>query len=468
MSEQLQATTILATEQSNHASEFLLANHEGVPSAEVFASEDELGDVVVQSMQDGTITTSYIEEGRADFNPYVRLDEYDVDESKLEGYDRQYKSGRLQELPISDLDKVISKTEAEVTRRVGEQVYADNSWYLMEPNLGEDVANGHVTEQYSITDGKQEIRLVNFSGSLLTPEQAEQVQDVIKRVTALSGGASFDAIKAVCILGSEKFKGDVVGSARGMTGVIVLNESLINGQADSRPDLKFGEMDQNALQTTLTHEMAHLIELKDPQSGAYAKATGWENEINAFTDDYGNARRDNRSVLKTPSIVAVNDHKDQARMVSAVSEFGVDQTIAAKPVTRYAHTNEREDLAEAFVVYANSDRDDLTGLDSLRRGGLEGVLRRASIATGSEFGPHNVQMVQLDAAEKIGTRIARKNYTISEPNFIYSHSAEAVEQPVPPRKLPTIEDAYIKTDNTFVDDYGNEITKYGKHVPRTF
>ncbi len=467
MLEQIQNNNAQTLDQPDANTEHQLDRIEGVPSTEVFASEEQLSDLVLDSMKNGTITTSYIEQGRGDFKPFVRLDQQDVDETRLQGYDKQYKSGTIGELPFRDIDVAIRKTEEEVSTRVGETVFSENSWYLTEPNLKEDVANGRVSEQFIATDGKREIRIVNFSGTKLTDEQAEQMHQVIKTVSAISGGASFDAVNAICFLGSDKFKGDVVGSARGVTGVIVLNESLINGEADARPDLKFKDIDQNGLETTLAHEMAHLVELKDPQFGAYAKGTGWETAVNAFTDDQGNAVRDSRSVLKTPSMVAINDKEDKAQMVSAVNEFGVDQTTAAKPVTRYAYTNEREDLAEAFVVYANSDRDDVASLDSLRRGALEGVMRRAAKAGDAIHGPLNIQMIQLDPSEKIGARIIPKNYTISEPHFTYSNPENKGEQAAKAKKAPTVEEAYTETSNTFVDDYGNEVTKYNKRSPIT-
>ncbi len=445
----------------------LETNHESHPgAAEVFATADELERSTREAVEQGIILTR-LHNNHEDDYPDIRytfsLEAQDLSSDYHNQAKHTYLSGTIDELPITDEELIMKRTAYLAEERLVERGFHDNNWHLGEPLVESEIeANTPLIQRFELVTGEvKPIEVLNFSDTSLTMEQQEQVREVVSRVTALAGQKVFDATNAIIFKKSDKFRDKVVGTARGMSGVIVLNESLINGTIDKDFVKQLHAIGVDPLEGVLTHELAHLVEQQDTVNNAYAGATGWKEVSTETVDDYGEVVALNQKKLDMPWEITHIDESGDKKTVPAKDIYNLEEIINAKPVSKYGYTNEREDLAEAFIPYTHA-RHDTSQLDSLRRDAIDGIMQRIHAG---EHGPHHVTIREKDLASKIGTSIRPRVYTMAEPVFTYS-------PPTPKHTRPkfTLDEqqkqAYNQRMSEIVDDYGNTVKASRRSVSR--
>ena len=424
------------------------------PASEIFISPQERQDLVSASMSEGTINTR-LQSGpdeKVDISPSMSIGDSDIDISKLSDMSG-YVHGPKEVFEFLDPDAVYEKVGDLVQRRVAETVKEEDDWYLRDPTTAEASQNGNISQMYDLDAGlDSNIKVINFSNSLLSTEQLEVIRQLVEKLAGISGGSLFKGVNAITINPASEFvdtgsdnaqhKKDVIaGTSSGLSKVIRINENVING--NFKDSMNFNGVEVPILDGIVIHELAHLLEFMDELSGKqpYLKSVGWESETVEFTDDYGEHHRKNLHRLRQPTVVVTTESTPANHVYD-------QQTIQqARPVTKYAGKNGREDFAEAVVSYLHTERDDAQSLDQIRRDAIEGVLQRGAV----EHGPFHVQLVQSDRAQKIGTKITPRTFIIAEPKFNYQSEAnkEKIKQydskKIPDRAGP---EKYV------TDDYG--------------
>lgn len=438
-------------------------NHENLPgAAEVFASGAELERASREAVEQGKVETRLFTETDGkypDINGYFTLEANDLNHDFIQ--EHQYISGRLDELPLTDEAKVIERVKYEAEERLVERVFHDNNWHIGEPLVEREIeANTPLSQRFSLElEGSNPIEVMNFSDTQLSEDQQDKIRQIVSGVTAVAGKNVFTATNAIIFTKSDRFKGGTIGTARGASGVILLNESLINGAVDEQFK-KFEDIDVTPMESTLTHELAHLVELQDTVNQAYGEATGWKKHNTDTVDDYGEVVSSYKSKLEMPWEITVADEVGVKESILARDRYELSELTSAKPVTGYGYTNEREDLAEAFVPYIHAKGSQQ--LDRIRKDSLDSMMRRIN---NEEHGPHQVTMRPIALDKKIGLDIWPQTYTVGEPQFSYS-------PPVTERQTPKLsleeqqKQAYSQRMAEVVDDYGNVVTASQRSVSR--
>ncbi len=439
--------------------------HESVPSAEIFFTEDELLNASAEAIESGVVQLTEYKPAPGiypDIAPRISLEQDEVDTTDFPDSDIKFGAyyKAPQELTFKDPSKVLAKTELEVKNDTIHAVANNNQWHFNEPSLEKDLKEGRVSQLFEIaTEGHESIMVVNFTDSELTDDQLQSIRKITDKANQLTAGTVFDATNALCILPSERFNSGVVGSARAISGVITLNESLINGelerdmQEEGRP-IKFSQYGIDALESTLTHEYWHLIELKDTETEAYAAATGWSSEYKNVVNDYGDVESFTYHQLRRiPHIISIGQDGKLVDVKSS-DHFTQEELEQAKPVTKYAYTNNREDSAEAFVPYVHTESDNHEALDPVRRNAITGILERVSMAQDQSPRPTEMQKLPLEAMKTIKPA----TYTVDEPKYnIQGNSTGPLHDSSDPKE-------WYSTYNrqTVTDDYGNEVVALGR------
>lgn len=148
--------------------------------------------------------------------------------------------------------------------------------------------------------------------------------------------------------------------------------------------------------------------------------------------------------------------------VKAAEEFGAAVVAAAKPVTEYGYTKNREDSAESFVPYVHTDSSDTEALDPIRRRAITALLQR--IGTEREYGPRLTTITRIDPQDVVQI----KPDTI-EVKQVYSvklgGSNDSVRSPV---DITDSNNWYRQgSKRNITDDYGNQISVTPRQ-PRNF
>jgi hypothetical protein len=448
---------------TNQQQEFRVG-HEAVRSELVFPSEEQLLELSMHAMARGDIQTELFDRAALgqypDVVPRVKLHKEDLVEGSLDEDAKKYGfyGANFDDLKLCDPDSVVDKVSKETDESVAVAAASENTWYLSEPRLKEHVENGNVAQAFEITtDDGRRIPVVNFSETELSQEQIEEIRSVTDKVNQLSTGIVFDVSSAICILPEGSFSEGVLGLARGFSGVIALNESLINGSSESKLNEKglkpkFNNHGLSMLEATLTHEQWHLLEIADTQINAFAKSTGWSSEERRLVDDYGNVERvtvDRLDVL--PSSLHINGKNGELTEVDSFNHYGIDTLTSAKPVTDYGYTNDREDSAESFVPFTHTDRDDTKSLDMIRRNALTGILQR--MGNSETNGPRLTSISEIDPRDLI--KIRPKKITVGEPVFNYPIVSNSS---VFKNEITDPENWYNNYNKRkIVDDYGNQM-----------
>lgn len=422
-----------------------------IPASEVFTSGEELMDSARRAIEEGVVTTKLAEHGETpDLMVGIEVRPEEIEPGSMTPSEMKIKYGPYDDFEFTEPEKILDVTAKTANEKILNRICLDNNWHLEEPKLEQDLKEGIVSEQFRIkSDSGEEIPLINFTETTLTEDQLSRIKDAASKVSAASGGALFRSVGAICIQKTERFKDKVVGSARGTSGVILLSERLITGELDGNEDRPEAYDKVTNLESTLTHEMAHLIEIQDEVYQAYGKATGWRESNKAIVDDYGNTVGIYRNKLETPLMVQVADENGKLEDVYAPQKYGMKTVEGAKPASRYGNTNRREDFAETFVPYIHADRFEKPGIiDPLRRDAIDGMMRRVASA---EHGPKLVSIDKIPVSTRIGETIEPREYVVAEPT--YSVASASVTQQIRGSQ------PYVEKQNTFVDDFGNEQTK---------
>lgn len=422
---------------------------ESMPASEVFLSEGELRSAAQQAVDNGLVTVE-LSQGNTvgeEVFPTIKFRKDQLIDSDSESAPF---SGKFEDFEFKKPDEMLDMAKTEASSELIEKVARDNGWYLLEPDLKREIEDGRVSQHYRLSFNGGHVELVNFSNTKLTDTNLDQIKNVLTRVSNVSGAGTLNVTNAICIQSADRFSNDAVGAARGLSGVIRLHEGLLDPENEIGYE-KFKDIGTSPLESTLTHEFAHLVELNDTEMRAYGKETGWSTEYGTVVDDYGNAVYVDRHTLDvSPHNLQVSDKDGKTREVHAKDHYGDEVIANAKPVTRYGYTNEREDLAEAFVPYVYAKDT----LDPVRKNALDGVLHRGS---GGEHGPFRVDIEEVPLSERIGNNITPHHYIVAEPYF-----REEVT-PYTPNQMV----AYGGETKTIVDDYGNQMTVHGGHHPRS-
>lgn len=447
--------------------------HERIPSRDIFFTEEELLGAAKEALTEGVVSVvEFKGSGKngdyPDTAPRVALNIDDIDSNSWSEFERQ--SGKwglkYEDVPAKDPESVLQKTKSEVEEQIVLQVARSNQWHLIEPSLEQDLSEGYVTQLFEITlEGREPVQVVNFSDSLLNEHQVQQIREVTDKVAELTAGAVFDATKAICILPSSRFRDRVLGSARGYSNVITLNESLVNGDVERRvresgEEPKFSEHGLDFLESTLTHEYWHLIEFQDTEMSAYAASTGWKADERNIVDDYGNVEFVSREYLSyVPYQVMISDEDGKMHEIYTPDHYSEEVMRQAKPMTKYGYTNNREDSAEAFVPYVHASDDLDDALDPIRHNAISGILARIRssrepVQTGSVAVKHQ----PLKAMKSISTR----TYTLQEPQY----NIQGVDAA---GRRPDTQDTWYSdySRRKIVDDYGEE-QEVRAREPRNF
>lgn len=420
------------------------------PASEVFASEDSVKDTVLAALSSGhsQVTEVPRETTDSDLFVLVDLDIQDIELNKLPAND--ITSGDMLYKPFADWPfknpEAMATKEAEaITETVIEHEVAQ-LWYLNEPKLEVLIREGTISQAFELSMGEQTIPILNFSETLINEEQLEQIRSSVEKVANVSGGSVFKGANSICVLPESEFDEKTCGSTRGSSGAVLLNERLLKGEFEE--DLHndaFKDIPCSALEIVATHELGHLVELQNKNYKiGYAEAVGWDTVGGAITDDYGNVVTHYIHQLKAvPGESRVVSNESDYVTVNTLERFGKHAYIDGKPVTQYAYTNEREDFAEAFVLFAQGHQQ---LMDAIRVNAIRNVLREGS---GGEFGPHIVKSRAL--------RLKDLNFGRINPQTRYkakiTYKLNALN---PDKTLPADGwDNFNYTD--IVDDYGNVI-----------
>jgi hypothetical protein len=423
---------------------------ESVPASQMFRTEEQMAQEAVQTISTGQIKiieASQVNQENADITPYIRISEGELDKDKIElnEYEKKqpkvFRNGAFGDFSFKNPTDAAQKSREVTHEAIIDSVLLDNQWHLNEVELGEDLQNGKVTQLFEISlDDERKVPIINFSDSLLSEDQLNSLHDAITRVTNSTGSGIFKILRAICIQPSERFKNGTVGSVRGASGVVRLNEILLDNPEGY---IKHREHGITPLQSTTTHELGHLVELLDKSPANFSKAIGWRSEGGTVIDDYGQVAFTSRYYLDRPFTVEVS--KDGEVQEAKADEFyGKSAVEKAAPVTGYGYTNPREDFAEGFVPYTYAASEDTVALDALRRNATAGILQRGS---GGEYGPFQVRVEPLPLTTVFGANIKPKTYSLAKPRYSVVITNPGLDQD--PTK------GYGIRYHQFIDDYGN-------------
>lgn len=430
---------------------------EAVKASDIFVPAEELEENARSAINDGTVKLTLIpcDSGEdANIRTYVNVGRDDVRTDEIPDAEQVYKSGPFEDFPWKKPDEILERAKEQSDNRLIESICYDNAWYLNEPKLEREISEENVSELFDIVSDSGEVtKLINFTDRKLSEEQLDRIRTVISKISDLCGDTVIKATNAICILKADRFGKTITGSARGLGGVILINEKIFNGDFNSELT-EAAKQDIPTLEATLTHELAHLIELQDKEPNAFAAATGWNERNSSFVDDYGKVVQVSRSVLTVPLEIKI-EKDGELKEVVALREYDTDIINSAGPVSPYGGKNSREDLAEAFIPYVHNERGDTKALDQIRRDAIGSLLRRVG---SGEYGPLFIKLNRLPLTTKIGGIIKPKQYIVSEPIFTYSNPKNGDK----PKQEPAV---YIGTRNKVIDDYGNELSVYGRREP---
>ena len=398
-----------------------------IPASEVFVSQQERQGLIKTAMNDGTISTrlQVAADEKADIALSMNIGDSDIDTTNLQDKSG-YVHGPKEIFEFVKPDEIYKKVGDLVDKRVEERVEEEDNWYLLDPTTAEACKNGIITQMYDLDAGiDKNIKLINFTESMLSNEQIEIIRQLVERLAGLSGGSIFEGVNAITINSSDGFVDQrtdprvinpevIAGTSSGLSKVVRINEKVVNGSFGIETET-FNGIEIPLLDALVVHELAHLLEFTDKgqTSEPYSKSVGWESEAAQITDDYGNQINKYIHRLRQPTITVTED------TIPANQNYDQQTIQQAKPVTEYAGKNGREDFAEAVVSYVFTDRDDTRALDIVRRDAIEGVLQRGAV----EHGPFHVEVKSTDRTKKIGTKITPRTFIIAEPKFNYQSEA---------------------------------------------
>ena len=120
----------------------LESTSESVPANQMFRTEEQMAQEVVQAISAGEIRiieASQTSQENADITPYIRISEGDIDKIELDEYEKTqpkvFRTSAFEDFSFKNPTDVIQK-EREVTHQeIIDRVLLDNQWHLNEVEL---------------------------------------------------------------------------------------------------------------------------------------------------------------------------------------------------------------------------------------------------------------------------------------------------------------------------------------------
>ena len=261
-------------------------------------------------------------------------------------------------------------------------------------NIGEDIAEGRLSEAFEIRQGDKAITILNLDRPL---GELEEMRLVIEQVAKASKGAIFHRVKILALQHASRFEDGTGGEHYHERDLITVNTLARDCEVAETEIVK--DNGWSPFQNVIAHELGHALDVQQandedkqildqhadldtghpyvhPMASAFSRPLGWHMDTMRFehTDD---------DEILGPAQFTTYHHvhgiQGPAKEILTVGPDGIELKVQTEehfaskdiqkdlPVTPYAYTNPPEDYAEAFRKFA------LEGPQSI------GVVRRAVI-----------------------------------------------------------------------------------------
>ena len=449
-------------------SETTIKPPESIPCSEIFPTREEYRKNVVDAIAIGAVEVVDSLEDQTVY-PRIELGEQDIlrGPSSDIGEDGGFSGKKFKDIVFCHPEAMREREAFAIEEEIVDHVRAYQAWYLNEPRLRGLLSEGSVQESYrieSVDQPDEVVDIVNFSETRLTDTQRSALSAVINTMNQSTAGDTIEELQAICIVPTSFIGEDTLGQSIRSSRIIMLNEKILEDHA------YVAEVDQTGLpgtingsqigvtnlEATLAHELWHLEEPSDTEPQAYKDSTGWSGERAAnFVDDFGVVKSGVVSLDFSPVEVSVTQEDGSLKADNAIAVYGLSAVLRARPVSRYGETNSAEDAAEAYAVFANTDRSDISKLDPLRRNAITGILQRIS-ASADLVGPRRMTMSAIDPRDLVTVR--HSAIGVAEPSYSLRRVATAEGYKDAPDDIPPPETAYTThRRGLVVDDYGNQV-----------
>ncbi len=194
----------------------------------------------------------------------------------------------------------ISGTFPEIEKEALQQFAVDRaaSFYDVDyMGIPEDIAKSVnvVSQVFELTSRDKEVRLFNFTETLISDQQLQKIINALRHSEDMSGGTTMKKLSTIAIIpkecpywgalpeeATERGGAMRTGVTRGRRAIMVNEELLLPPKNEDKPgkveNYVVGEGD---LEATIYHELMHVAS-NDTAEVAFGKSVGWEVPVNDF------------------------------------------------------------------------------------------------------------------------------------------------------------------------------------------